>query len=360
MRPGGRVPVKDQRNVETTVYFHDAMIGHDPGPGHPECPERLHRLREHLARAALDGVVWREPPLVRRESLAWVHTPRYVESLLELAGQSGHLDPDTVISTGSVEAAQRAAGALVSAVKGALALDDGGSGSRSNPRAFALVRPPGHHAEQDRAMGFCLFNNVAVAAAAAIEGGAERVLVVDWDVHHGNGTQHIFYERSDVLVFNTHQVPLFPGSGALEELGRGDALGYTVNLPFPEGLGDGDYALAYERILVPVARHFRPDLILVSAGFDAHRDDPLGGMELTESGFAHLAGVVVGLARELCGGRIVFSLEGGYALEALVRSVQACLEVLTGATPPPGALPSERGREVVKVCRDFHRRYWPL
>jgi acetoin utilization deacetylase AcuC-like enzyme len=245
-----------------------------------------------------------------------------------------------VISRDSYTAALCAAGAACRAVDVVLAPAGPGAG------AFALGRPPGHHACRDLAMGFCLFNNVAVAARhAQREHGVERVLIVDWDVHHGNGTQEIFYADGSVGYFSTHQWPFYPGTGKWTERGVGSGEGSTCNVPLPAGTGDAGYVAAFAGVLVPFARRFAPDLILVSAGYDAHYADPLGQMAVSTRGFAALTGVVAGLATELCGGRLAFVLEGGYDLEALGAGVVATLECLNGtcvsrdAEPGPLALP---------------------
>ena len=196
--------------------------------------------------------------------------------------------------------------------------------------AFAVVRPPGHHAEPDQAMGFCLLNNAAIAAEAARRAGAARVLIVDWDVHHGNGTQDIFAARDDVLYMSVHQYPFYPGTGAAREVGGGAGRGATVNCPLPGGQGDADYGVVFHDLFLPAARAFRPDLVIVSAGFDAHARDPLAGMRVSERGFAAMASVLAELADEACGGRLALMLEGGYDLAALTASVRATLEVMAG------------------------------
>jgi acetoin utilization deacetylase AcuC-like enzyme len=338
---------------ERAVILHDErMLAHDPGPGHPERPDRLRAIVGELEREPVKGVERVTPRAALRSHIERIHAPRYVDQVDALRGRSAQLDPDTAVSPKSVEAAYLAAGAAIQAVEIA-----------GRSKAFALVRPPGHHAERDRPMGFCLFNNIAIAAAHAIaELGVKRVLIVDWDVHHGNGTQHAFYDRSDVLVFNTHQHRLFPDTGELDEVGTGRGEGFTVNCPLPPGMDDATYMAIFERILLPVANAFQPDLVLVSAGFDAHRDDPLGGMNVTENGFATLCAMVRGIADQHAGGKLALALEGGYNLGALARSVRACLEVLAGAEPldidPRGAAAHEP-IEPIRQLRAFHGRYWP-
>ncbi len=313
---------------ENVALFTDArMLEHDAGAGHVERPARLETLLG-LIDALPEGVssaTTAEP--VARELVHAVHDPRYVERLASFAGRSARLDPDTSMSPSSWLAAQIAAGCAVRAVESVLAGEA--------RRAFALVRPPGHHAERDRAMGFCLLNNVAIAASRALSDPAcARVLIVDWDVHHGNGTQHIFEARDDVLFFSVHQHPFYPGTGLLHETGHGRGAGFTVNAPIPAGCGDREYARLLTDLLGPTARRFRPDLILVSAGFDAHENDPLGGMRVTADGFGALAGLVATLADELCDGRLALCLEGGYDLGGLGACVTRVLEVLAGTAPP--------------------------
>jgi len=293
------------------------MEGHDPGPGHPERPERLRAVVERLQ--AVSGPRWGSPRAATREELGRVHDSRYVDFVLGSRGRALRLDPDTITSARSVDAAQKAAGAAIASVDAAL----GGEPS------FALVRPPGHHAESGRAMGFCLFNNVAVAAAHALAGGLERVMVVDWDVHHGNGTQHSFEEDGRVLFFSAHRYPFYPGTGSARECGRGAGEGTTVNVPLPAGCTDGDYALAFEALLLPAASAFDPQLVIVSAGFDAHVADPLGGMRVSAEGFATLCSMVTSL-----GAPTALVLEGGYDLDGLGDSVVACTRVLLGEVGP--------------------------
>jgi len=258
-----------------------------------------------------------------RADVERVHSARYVW-MIERAAQAGggRLDHDTYLSPASFVVAMLAAGAAVAAVDAAL--DD------RVRRSFVLSRPPGHHATPATGMGFCLLNNIAIAASHALSRGLQRVLIVDWDVHHGNGTQDAFYETDEVLFFSTHQAPFYPGTGAASETGRGLGEGYTINAPIPAGQRDANYLQVFDERLIPAVDRYRPELILISAGYDAHAHDPLGGMRLTEMGFAALTSRVTALADQHCDGRVVAILEGGYDPPALGRSVAATLRTLDG------------------------------
>jgi acetoin utilization deacetylase AcuC-like enzyme len=335
----------------TLLFADERMLGHDPGPGHPEAPGRLETLLTDFARSPVPGVVRKGPRPATRAELEAVHSRAHVAALAALAGKAARLDPDTVVSGGSWEAACLAAGAAIGAVEAVW------SGEAAN--AFVWARPPGHHAEQARAMGFCLFNNVAVAAAAARRLGAERVLIVDWDVHHGNGTQHLFESRRDILFFSSHQYPFYPGTGAPAEIGQGEGRGFTVNCALPAGQEDADYGAVFEDLFLPIATAFKPDLVLVSAGFDPHERDPLAEMRLTERGFAAMCTAVRRLADAQCRGRLVLVLEGGYHRAALAGSARACLEVLTGSeeTFPAGV---HKAGPAVARSRAALQSFWPL
>jgi acetoin utilization deacetylase AcuC-like enzyme len=331
------------------LLFDERMGRHDPGRGHPESPARLRAVQQALE--PLAGPVWRAPRLATRAELERVHSAPHIDQVEQLRGRAGAFDADTSVSPGSIEAAYLAAGAAVEAVEEAV--------RGEHRQVFALVRPPGHHAESGHAMGFCLFNNVAVAAEHALaQLDCERVLIVDWDVHHGNGTQHSFAARRDVLFFSVHQFPFYPGTGALEERGQGAGEGYTINVPFPGGQGDGDYIGALSDVLLPAAERFAPDLVLVSAGFDAHRSDPLAGMHLSTEGYAAMMGLVRDIAERHADGRLVMTLEGGYDLDALAESARACVEVLHGASPPSVGSPTTSAAGVLRAVRDGHRATW--
>lgn len=337
---------------EVLLLSDEAMVLHDPGPGHPERPDRLRRVLERLRRAPIAGARWAAPHPAPLAALQRVHTSAYIKLIDSLRGRSVILDDsETMLSTAGIDAAYLAAGAGLDAVT---AVAEGQA-----RRAFALVRPPGHHAESDRAMGFCVFNNVAVAAAHALaQPGRRRVLIVDWDVHHGNGTQNAFLHSPDVLFFSTHRYPFYPGSGAADEVGEGDGEGFTVNVPLPPGYGDAEHLAIFEQLLAPIAESHRPDLILVSAGFDSHRDDLLGDMAMTEAGFASLCHLVCELADRLAGGRLALLLEGGYHLDALAASAAACVEVLAGRAPPPLDTTGHTAGPVIEQVREVQRGWF--
>jgi len=320
---------------------------------HPERPERLVAV-DHALEALGDTVRRLEPREATDEELLAVHDRRYLEAIAGCAGKTRQLDPDTYCSPLSVQTARLAAGSLCEA---ALRVARGDA-----KRAFAALRPPGHHAEQTAPMGFCLFNNVAIAARALRpEAGVERIAIVDWDVHHGNGTQHTFETDRDVLFASLHQFPFYPGTGALDEQGHDHGLGATVNLPLPAGCGDAEYGLLFDSVLEPVLLAFKPEFILVSAGFDAHERDPLGGMRVTTAGFGLFAKRLRAIADETCGGRIALALEGGYDLDALADSVGEVVRVLADPSPRGGEFPetSPRGMEIARDLRAAHARFWP-
>lgn len=311
---------------------------------YPEHSGRLTTIRHLLELEPVPGVQFESGMAATREQLGRVHTSSYLDQIYELRGKDAWLDKDTTaVSPGSVGAAEVASGTAVAAVE---AVVTGRSES-----AFALVRPPGHHAEPARARGFCLFNNVAVAAAhAQAVLACQRVLIVDWDAHHGNGTQDIFWADPDTMLFDIHRAsPFYPGSGCLEDVGAGLGEGTTVNVPLPAGSGDEAYLKAFREILVPAVDWFQPDLILVSAGFDPHCFDL--ALNVSYEGFAAMTGILQGLARKHCNGRLVFVLEGGYHLLSLSQGVRTVLTVLAGDEPP---VPGTAGLNEVEAAAAFH------
>ncbi|MES1187316.1 MAG: histone deacetylase [Myxococcales bacterium] len=339
----------------------DLFLEHVAPPEHPERAQRLLAVRAglELAEAAAGtGFTRLRFGDASEEQLLRVHDAAYVESLGHLAGRSGYLDSDTYLSPGSVPAARRAAGSTVALVE-ALHANQARTG-------FALPRPPGHHALTDRAMGFCILNNVAVAAAHARALGRERVLVLDWDVHHGNGTEAMFYSDPTVLVISLHQHPNYPGTGAAHDLGRGDGRGHNVNLPLPPGATDSVYAAAFERLVLPIIEAFAPDFALVSCGFDAHQRDPLAQMELSATGFASMTASLLRGLPDRCPLGLV--LEGGYDLQALTESSRAVAGVLLSAPPsaPPASgaagwpnLPADQSAALAHL-HEVHVPFWYL
>jgi acetoin utilization deacetylase AcuC-like enzyme len=329
---------------------------HDTGP-HVESPSRLKRLEEHLRETSmLEKLVTIKPRAAAVEELTTIHSPgyiSYVENFVQRDG--GWLDPDTVVSSASYNVALYAAGGLLEAVDAVM------EGKVSS--AFAAVRPPGHHAIRWEAMGFCIFNNVAVAAVHATETHKlERVLIADFDVHHGNGTQDAFYQNPHVMYFSTHQYPFYPGTGRVEETGEEAGVGATVNVPMPAYCGDDEYLRVFDEVLVPASRRFEPQLILVSAGYDPHWADSISMMQVSTTGFAGMVRVLKGLADELCGGKLVFTLEGGYNLDALASSIKATLDALLGAADiadPLGLPGTSRGApdidSLLQAVKETHR-----
>lgn len=308
----------------TGLVYDPRYLDHDMGAGHPESPNRLRAIIQQLERSGTAARLVRiEPREAEDEWITQIHEPSYLAMLKSHAPVSGRvsLDSDTSMSSGSLTAAYLAAGGALAAVDAIM--------SKAVEHAFCAVRPPGHHAEAGHAMGFCLFNHVAIAARYVQKRyGLNRVLIVDWDVHHGNGTQHSFEEDPSVLFFSTHQFPHYPGSGRATERGRGAGEGFTINVPMEAGQGDEEYRAVFQQSLVPAADAFKPEFVLISAGFDAHKEDPLASMGLTEEGYADLTGIVAGIARRHASGRILSSLEGGYHLTALATSVDRHIQSL--------------------------------
>jgi acetoin utilization deacetylase AcuC-like enzyme len=337
----------------TGIVLDERMLAHDPGPGHPERPDRLRVLHHHLGDAR--GLVHLGARLATPDEIALVHTPGLVDQVAATAGRPCVIfDPDTRTSAGSWQAACLAAGGLLELCDAVLAgqVDNG----------IALVRPPGHHAERARAMGFCLFNNVAIAAAHLRRCGVARVLVVDWDLHHGNGTQHLFERDPDVLYVSTHQYPFYPGTGAVDEVGEGPGAGRTLNLPFPAGFGDREFERAFAEAIIPICRQFAPEFVLVSAGFDCDFRDPLGGLVVTPSGIAAIARACATLAEEYARGRIVAVLEGGYDLEAIVQGVDAVLATFRGSRATAALVTGDARRldPLLARVRAAHAEYWEI
>lgn len=339
--------------MRTGVVLDRRYEAHDTGAGHPERPERIRAIRDLMDAYRREGLVAIEPRLATDAEIALNHDPAHVARVAATAGRARTaFDADTPVCAESYATAALAAGGYLRLLEAMLAGDvDNG---------FAFVRPPGHHAEPDRAMGFCLFNNVAIGAHWLRARGVGRILIVDWDVHHGNGTQESFWNDPDTLYASIHQYPFYPGTGAASEVGGGAAAGRTVNVPLPAGCGDDEYIAAFTDLVAPVARQFRPEVVLVSAGFDADHRDPLAGMQATEAGFGALARIVMRIAEESAAGRVAAVLEGGYDLAALRAAVPAVLDELGGARLRE-AIPTPAPRQsVLAPARAAQRRFWEI
>ena len=341
------------------IVWDPVYLDHHTDAGHPDQPGRLKLLYDRLAeRVSLDQFVTIAPPPAGDVAILRVHSSAYLAQVKATAEKSaGALSADTLTCEHSFRVADRAAGGAIEAVRQVVAgrLD----------HALVLARPPGHHAERSRAMGYCIFNNVAIAAMAArAELGLARVMIVDWDLHHGNGTQHIFERDPHIFFFSSHQYPCYPGTGHFSETGLGPGEGTTMNVPLKRGFGDAEFLALYREILVPAAREFEPELIVVSAGFDIHTDDPLGGMRVTPAGFAGLGRLMMQIAGEVCRGRVVFCLEGGYDSGALCVSILSMIDELTDGTVTDvvalaAGADMARVRGVSRRCRHIHGRFWP-
>lgn len=354
----GERPQKDGHTILTvslTIISAQTFADHLTPPGHPERVERaevMHAVASEFRRAGTPVV---DPGPASIEDLVRIHDPEYVGLIRETAGRAVALDPDTFTSPATWEVARLAAGAAIAGIDHVL---DAGAGAR----AAVLVRPPGHHAERNRAMGFCFFNNIAIAAAYARARGVRRVAILDFDAHHGNGTQASFYDDPSVLFVSSHQYPYYPGTGAARDVGTGAGSGFTVNLPLEVGATDADYELVYSRVALPIVTAFKPELVLVSAGFDAHEDDPLAGMRVTSACFGRLTAAIARAADACCEGRLVAVTEGGYDLAGLAGSLRATLRALEGdsdAFAAPQGAPT-RGEVTLESATSQLSKYWQL
>lgn len=345
----------------TGLIYDTAYLNHDTG-FHVERAKRLVYTFNFLREAdVLEKLVPIKPRPAGLEEVALVHFPGYIDKVRDFAARGGGSFGSGNVGSGETfDTALLAVGGVLSAVEAVM------SGAADN--AFALVRPPGHHAKPGLGMGFCFFNNVAIGARYAMgRYGLNRVLVVDWDEHHGNGTEHIFYSNPSVLYFSVHRDWSYPGTGRAEKIGEGEGEGYNINIPLPKGAGDAEYELVFRRILQPVALAYRPELVLVSAGMDAHHGDPIGQMGLTNRGYGRLAGMVCEIARACCGGALVAVLEGGYNPGALAESVLAVLQAMAGwdadnvsSPEPEQQTVNEKALAVIEEVRKIHSRYWPI
>src|SRR5262245_34716833 len=339
--------------LRTGIVVDARYQNHYTGRNHPERPARIGTLLSLVEGYQRPGIKRFEPRPATREEIALVHDPAHIGRVAATAEQNYFaFDADTPVSSQSYTTALLATGGLLTLLEATM--------TREVDNGFALVRPPGHHAERNRPMGFCLFNSAAIGAQYLRERfGLTRVLVMDWDVHHGNGTQHSFYDDPGVLYVSTHQYPYYPGTGALGEVGQGQGEGYTLNLPLSAGCGDAEYQEVFEFVIDPICRQFNPEFVLISAGFDAHVRDPLGGMEVTEAGFGTMARILLRVAQENAQGRCVALLEGGYDLEGLQKSVLRVIDEMGGENLTE-SVSSYTPRGITSPVRKVHDRYWEL
>ena len=348
----------------TAIYRDDLFLAHNPGSDHPESPQRLQVIFNELDKEEVGNrFVYPRFEPASPAIIELNHTPALIRRVADTAGREhAYLDGDTRTSADSYDAALLAVGALIDGIR---RLENG-----EIDNGFCLVRPPGHHAEHDQSMGFCLFNNVAIAAKwAQKELAKKRIMIVDWDLHHGNGTQHSFYDSDRVLYCSTHQYPYYPGSGAVIQTGNGVGEGFTVNVPLPGGQGDAEFASIFNQLFAPIAREYRPELILVSCGFDIYDGDPLGAMKVTPVGFAYMTRVMRQLADELCGGKLLITLEGGYNLTGMRDGAMAvlgelCSEPFTGYGLDLAAIQSLQTTEVkcspLAQAISMQKNFWHL
>lgn len=336
----------------TCLILDPVFLQHDPGPGHPESPDRIRVLLEWIESFQHPEVTVRPSRPVERAILELVHDPDYIDKVAETAHRPYTIfDPDTRACNKTYEVALRATGGWVDLLNTLY------RGEAKN--GFALVRPPGHHAERNRAMGFCFFNHIAIGATWILQQGwGERIAIIDWDLHHGNGTERIFFRDPRVLYISLHQFPWYPGSGDVYSVGEGDGTGFTINIPLPPGSDDVVVIQAFNGVIIPVLEEYQPDLILVSAGFDGHTLDPLGFLNYTEEGYRFMTSALMHVAQELGHERLALILEGGYHLKALVQSVQSVVEVLAGETVSTLERAITRETAPIDSVIRIHRQFW--
>jgi acetoin utilization deacetylase AcuC-like enzyme len=337
-------------NDRSGIIYHPDYLKHETG-SHPENKERLLSILAHLRETGrLTKLELKEPRYATLDEIQYVHSKECIEKARKYSELEMRLDPDTVLCKDSYDVALLAAGGAITAVDAVFDKWDS---------AFALVRPPGHHATPTKGMGFCIFNNIAIAAHHAQKMGKKRVMIVDWDVHHGNGTQDAFYDDPTVLYFSTHQYPHYPGTGWMDEVGTGDGEGFNINVPLPAGTDDSGFIAAFKEILVPAAREFSPDIVLISAGMDACNNDGLAQMRMSVDGFSALASIVKSISKECCGGKLAAVLEGGYDLRLLSHTVAAVLDVFMGKEVEiqlQEVSPQVRAR--LDEIKKIQRRFW--
>jgi acetoin utilization deacetylase AcuC-like enzyme len=351
----GTILLAKEGIMNVGIVRDEIFLEHITDDYHPENPNRLKYVYSMLNSIDKEGITYTPPRVATHDEIALIHDPAYIASIAATEGKmQRRLDPDTVTSPKSYEAACMASG-------GVLQLADMLISSEIK-NGFALVRPPGHHAEKNKAMGFCLFNNIAIGARyLEKKHGLNRILIVDFDLHHGNGTQHSFYEDSSILYFSTHQYPYYPGTGWYNETGEGNGKGYTINIPLSYGMGDDDYEYAFREVLVPIADRYKPEAVLVSAGFDSYHNDPLGGMAVTEGGFATMTRILLEVAKKHCNGKVLCALEGGYDLSGLTTSVKAVTMELKGTpiyTPDKDTSPSNEMKETLGKVKQVLQPFW--
>jgi len=341
-------------SLKTGVVKDARYLDHNPGSWHPESPQRLKVIYRYIEEREI-SVLYKEipPRYASEEEISLIHTSQYIHSIASTEGKEVALDPDTVASPQSYQTACLAVGGGLNLIKTIC--------DKEVNNGFALIRPPGHHAEKNKAMGFCLFNNIAIGAAYIHKKRlGKKILIVDWDVHHGNGTQHAFYNSSDVLYFSIHQYPHYPLTGRIEEIGEGKGKGFTVNVPLSPGYGDEDYIYLFLHLLYPIALKFKPDFILVSAGFDPYIEDSLGGMRVTVNGFASMAQILRDLAAQVCDLRLAMFLEGGYHLEGMAKSVVAIIKVLSGEQMTLPELNHYQPSTEITHIIEWHKGIWKI
>ena len=334
------------------LFSSDQFVEHEPPVGHPERPDRATVMATVAREWINDGGVVADPESVTNEALLRVHDQQHLDTIAATTGRRVRLDPDTYASPKSEIVARLAAGAAVGAVEHVL----------TGRSAVAFVRPPGHHAERNRVMGFCLYNNVAIAAAHALARGIDKVAIVDYDVHHGNGTQWMFYDDSRVLYVSVHQYPFYPGTGAADDVGGGRGAGFTVNIPLAAGAGDDDYRLVFHRVILPILDKFDPELLLLSAGYDAHDRDPLGGMKVSTSGYTQMTAALRAAANRCCDDRMVVVTEGGYDLDALRACLTSTLAVMrnpVASWKPVDGGSTERAEAAMRQVYLAQASFWP-